>query len=137
MSKLAVHLIRNTVDVATSKTLTAADQGIVQNVIVDNITITLPATSVGFAYTIRNGGAKISAAAAAGTGSDGTVGITLVPQTADAVAGLNFVATAGKGAVDVKATSKVGDEITVVASGTAGAVAWNVREAFGIWTRQA
>jgi len=135
MSKLATHLIRNTVDVATNKTLTAADQGIVQNVTVDGVVITLPSTANGLTFVIRNGGGKITAGGPAGATTDAGVGFTVAPQAADAIAGLGFTATVNKGAVNAKATSKIGDEITVEGSGTAGVTAWNVNEAFGVWTR--
>lgn len=49
---------RQYVDVTSNKTLAATDAGVVQNVIVDGITVTLPATANGLSFTVRNGGAK-------------------------------------------------------------------------------
>lgn len=127
---------RISVDVTGNKTLTAADQGIVQNVTVDAAVITLPATAAGLTFTIRNGGVKVTGGPA-GTGADGSVGLTVAPQAADAVAGNGFTATVNKGAVNTKATSQVGDEITLQASGTAGVSAWNIENLIGTWARVA
>lgn len=121
-------------NIDTSKTLAAVDCGIVQNVIADGITITLPATVVGLSYLIRNGGVPASSSVGAGTGSDQSALITVAPNSSDLIQGLNFTASANKAALNTKATSKVGDFIQLVANGTTG---WNVVQARGIWARQA
>ncbi len=123
-------------NIDTSKTLAVADNGIVQNVIADAITITLPATVVGMCFTIRNGGVPASSSVGAGTGSDGTVLVTVAPNASDQINGLNFSGADNKAALNTKATAKVGDFITLVADGTAG-VGWQVLFARGIWARQA
>ena len=123
-------------NIDTAKTLAAADIGIVQRVIADGITITLPATVVGMTYTIMNGGAPASTSVGAGTGSDASVAVTVAPNASDQINGLNFTGADNKAAINTKATAKVGDFITLVGDGTAG-VGWNVLYARGIWARQA
>ena len=120
------HYNRNNVAVTGNKTLTAADMGIVQNVTVDGVIITLPSTAAGLTFTITNGGKY-----------DGAVGFSVSPAAADAIAGLGFTATINKDAVNTKATSKPGDEITLIASGTAGVTAWSVLNAVGTIAREA
>ena len=127
---------RNSVDVTGNKTLAATDQGIVQNVIADAAVITLPSTANGLCFTIRNGGVKVTNGPA-GTGSNGTVLVAVSPAAADAIAGNGFTATVNKDALNTKATSQVGDEITIVGTGTAGVTAWQTQECIGIWAREA
>lgn len=118
----------------TSKTLAVADNGVVQNVIVDNLTITLPATGAAglYHFTIRNGGVPASSAVGAGTGADGSALITVAPNASDKISGLAFTAADNKAALNTKATSKVGDFITLVSDGVDG---WTVVSARGIWAR--
>lgn len=122
-------------NIDTSKTLTAADSGLVQNVIADAITITLPATVVGMCFTIRNGGVP-KTSAAAGTGDNGSVLVKVAPNASDQIAGLAFTAADNKAAQNTKATAQVGDFITLMGDGTAG-VGWNVVASKGIWAREA
>ena len=123
-------------NIDTSKTLAAADIGIVQNVIADAITITLPATVVGMCFTIRNGGVPASTSVGSGTGSDGSVLVTIAPNASDQINGLNVTGQDNKALLNTKATAKVGDFVTLVGDGTAG-VGWNVLYARGIWARAA
>lgn len=120
----------------TSKTLAVADNGVVQNVIADSLTITLPATSAAglYYFTIRNGGVPASSAVGAGTGSDASVLLTIAPNASDKITGLNFTAADNKAALNTKATAKVGDYITLVSDGVDG---WTVVGARGIWARAA
>jgi hypothetical protein len=127
---------RLAIDVSANKTLAASDQGIVQNVIADAKVLTLPSTAATLAFTVRNGGLPVTSGPA-GTGANGTVLVALSPAAADAIAGLGFTATINKDAFNTKATSHVGDELTVVGSGTAGTGAWNVQaNTKGIWARE-
>lgn len=119
-------------NIDTSKTLTLADNGVVQNVIADAITITLPATTAGACFIIRNGGARKSGAPA-GTGDDASVLVTVSPNASDKIQGLAFSAADDKDALNTKATARVGDYIKLVGDGTDG---WNVLDARGIWDRQ-
>lgn len=127
---------RQSVDVSTNKTLTAADCGIVQNVIADGITITLPATANGLSFTVRNGGAKVGSAAY-GTAADGSVLVKVSPVAADGFTGLGFTATVNKAAQNTKATSKIGDEISFDGNGTTGVTAWTITSCKGTWAREA
>lgn len=123
------------VDVSVNKTLTAADSGIVQNVIIDGITITLPATALGIHYTIRNSGAT-KLLATAGTGDDGSVLVTVAPAAADGITGNGFTATVNKAALNTKATAKVGDYISIMGTGTTGVTGWVMTAVRGTWARQ-
>lgn len=123
---------RASVDVTLNKVLTLADCGIVQNVIADGITLTLPATSAGASYTIRNGGAPASSAVGAGTGADGSVLVTVAPNSSDQFAGLAVTATDNKPLLNTKLTSHVGDEVSLTGDGTNG---WIIRDVKGAWVQ--
>ncbi len=127
---------RQSVNVTSNKTLTLADQGIVQNVQADGIVITLPATSAGATFVIRNGGVPVSNGPT-GTGANGSVLVAVSPAAADAIAGNGFTAAVNKDALNTKATSQVGDEITLVGSGATGVTAWTLQEVIGVWAREA
>lgn len=122
------------VDVSTNKTLTAADAGIVQNVVADGITITLPATALGLHYIIRNSGVA-KANAATGTGDDGSVLVNVAPAAADGITGNGFTATVNKSALNTKATAKVGDYIQIMGTGTTGVTGWVFISVRGTWAR--
>lgn len=124
----------NSVNVTGNKTLTAADSGIVQNVVAD-ATITLPSTALGLQFVIRNGGDN-PANTPAGAVSDGTVNIAVSPAAADGITGNGFTATVNKDAINTKATSKVGDMIALLGTGTAGVTGWNIAELRGVWNRE-
>lgn len=128
---------RTTVDVTEAKTLAAADNGIVQNVIADGIAVTLPATAANLAFTIRNGGVPASSAVGMGTGADFSVLVKVSPNASDGISGLAFTAATNKAAQNTKATARVGDEITLIGSGTTGVTGWNVLRAKGTWAREA
>lgn len=130
---------RRAVDVTENKSLVAADAGIVQNVITDAITVTLPtsaAATVGATFTVRNGGDNASGTPTR-SGADGSMLVTLAPIAADGISGAAFTAAVNKAALNTKATSKVGDELTVVGSGVTSAAAWFVTSFKGIWARAA
>lgn len=124
---------RQSVNVVANKTLAATDCGIVQNVQADGITITLPATAAGLNFTVRNGGVSV-VGGPAGTGSDGSILVTVAPNASDQIAGNGFTATDNKAALNTKATAKVGDEISLV---TDGSVGWMLESVKGTWARQA
>lgn len=124
---------RTWVNVTENKTLALADCGIVQNVITDAITVTLPATTAGAFFVVRNGGAAPTSAAA-GAVADQSVLVTIAPNASDQIAGAAFTAADNKAALNTKATARVGDEMTLVGDGTNG---WNVGPYKGTWARQA
>jgi len=124
---------RPSLDIDTNKTLAITDCGVVQNVIADAITITLPSTVVGYSFTIRNGGVK-KTSAPRGTGDDGSVLVSVSPAAADMIVGLTVAGVDNKDAQNTKLTAKVGDEITVVGDGVNG---WMVTSVKGIWTKEA
>lgn len=131
MAKLQDGRLR--ADVSADKTLALADQGLVQNVIADGKVVTLPATSAGAVFVIRNGGAA-KTSGPVGSGDNGSVLVAVSPAAADKIQGLGFTAADNKDALNTKATAEVGDEIVLVGDGVDG---WNVQRATGIWAREA
>ena len=124
---------RRAVDVTENKTLAITDQGIVQVVKTDGIVVTLPATVVGYNFTVRNGGDAASGAPT-GAGSNQSCLVEVAPQAADLIAGAQITAADDKSYLNTKATSEVGDEVTLVGNGTTG---WNILHQRGIWAREA
>lgn len=120
-------------DIDTNKTLADTDCGLVQNVIADAVVITLPATVVGYNFTVRNAGVK-STGGPKGTASDGTALVSISPNAADKIAGNAFTATDNKDALNTKATSRVGDEMQLVGDGANG---YMVTKVIGTWAREA
>jgi len=124
---------RRAVDVTEAKTLAITDQGIVQVVKTDAIAVTLPATVVGYSFTVQNGG-DAATGAPTGSGSNHSCLVELAPVAADLIAGGQITAADDKSYLNTKATANVGDEVTVVGNGTTG---WNITDQKGIWAREA
>jgi hypothetical protein len=122
---------RLAVNVTENKTLAITDQGVVQNVITDGVVVTLPATVVGYNYTVRNGGDAPSGAPT-GAGSDGSALVSVIPNASDLIAGMQLTASDADSIDNTKATSKVGDEISLVGNGTTG---WNITNMRGTWAQ--
>jgi len=120
---------RRYVNVTENKTLAITDQGLVQNVVTDGVTVTLPATVVGYAFTIRNGGDNPTGTPS-GAVSDGSALVTVLPNASDLIAGNGYTASDADSINNTKATSKVGDEISLVGNGTTG---WNITGSKGTW----
>ena len=121
---------RMAVDVTENKTLAIKDQGYVQNVVTDGLNITLPATVVGYTYTMRNGGVRPTGGPA-GAVSDESAIVKITPDAGDLIAGIELTASDADSINNTKATAKVGDEITLVGNGTTG---WNVQAPVkGVW----
>ena len=120
-------------NIDTAKTLAEADNGVIQNVIADAITITLPATVVGTTYIIRNGGVP-KTSGPAGTGDNGSVLVTIAPNASDKIMGAGFTSADNKAALNTKATAQVGDYMVLVGDGVNG---WMVQSYKGVWARQA
>ena|SRR5487761_1579034 len=117
-----------TVDVTANKTLAKdTDAGLVENVIKDGLTVTLPAAAAGLMFTVRNGGAAPTSAAT-GARADGTVLVTIAPNGTDTIGGAGRT-SANSNLVNTKATSKAGDFVTLL--GVAGA--WTIVAINGIW----
>lgn len=124
---------RRAVNVTENKTLAAVDGGVVQNVITDAITITLPSTADGLAFTVRNGGDN-PANTPSGAVADGSVAVNLSPAAADLITGVLATPVDNKDLINTKATAKVGDEVTVIGGDANG---WNITSIKGIWAREA
>lgn len=124
---------RTWVDVTLAKTLVAADSGIVQNVIANNITVTVPATVVGLNYIVRNGGLPTTNGPAGAVSNGSTV--TVAPTGTDGITGNAFTAAASKTALNT--AGNVGDEIEIQGTGVNSAVAWVIEHTNGTWTRSA
>lgn len=104
-------------------TMAEGDSGKVTNVDTDGVVLTLPATVVGMTFTFRNAGS-----------SNGTVGFSVSPNSADKIMGNGYTSTDNKDAINTKATAKVGDELTLVGDGVNG---WFVARVVGTWDREA
>lgn len=105
------------VDVTGDKTLAIGDQGVVQNVTASK-TITLPATVVGYSFTVR-------------VGADG-ITVAVSPNASDLIAGNGFTAADDK---DLIFTNQpIGSYVTLVGNGTTG---WNVVGISNTATREA
>ncbi len=125
---------RAQVDVTENKTLALADCGIVQNVITDAITVTLPATAHGLQFIVRNGGVPASSGLGAASGSDGSCLVTIAPNASDKFSGFALTPADNKALLNTKATARVGDELQFYADGTDGYTIIRVK---GTWARQA
>ena len=91
---------------AATKTLAITDQGDVQNVTVDTV-ITLPATVVGYTFTVRVGGLGLD--------------VAISPDAADLIAGAGFTAADN---TDISFINQpAGSWVTLVGNGTTG---WNI-----------
>lgn len=124
---------RYAVDVTEAKTLAAEDSGIVQNVTVANVVVTLPATATVGSWTIRDGGV------AATNGPDGAIVSAATPRIdpngSDTVAGFNVEGTEADGKYLTNTGGQHGDEISVTNTGaTNGGI---VTGAIGDWAREA
>ena len=124
---------RPSLDLDTAKTLAITDCGVVQNVVAVAIVITLPATVVGYSFTIRNGGVK-KTGAPRGTGDDGSVLVAVSPNASDMIVGSTWTGADNKDALNTKLTARVGDELTLVGDGVNG---WMITKQVGIWNREA
>lgn len=125
---------RYAVDVDSTKTLTAADCGYVQNVIAAAGVITVPATATLGAWTVRNGGARVTNGPV-GTGANGML-VEVDCNASDTFQGMNVSGTAadGKKLVNTAATARVGDEVSISNVGaTDGPI---IRDWKGVWTRE-
>lgn len=126
---------RMAVNVDTNKTLTIDDSGFVQNVIADNVVVTLPATATHGTWIVRNGGVPVTGGPT-GTGADGSAKVSVSPNSADKIqGGVGGTATDDKDLINTKATSRVGDEVTVEnRAQTDGPIVQQIK---GIWAREA
>ena len=102
----------------TSTTLDTTDIGKITKVTADAQTITLPATVVGYVYTIFYDGA------------DGGALITVELDNADAFLGCDIAGAAGEALLLTKVTSDKGDYVRLVGDGVDG---WMVMEMNGAW----
>lgn len=122
------------VDVTLNKTLALADSGIVQNVIADAITLTLPATATQGEWPIVVGGIPVTnGPVGAVTGNKAQL-VTVAPVAADQIqGGPDGAAVDNKSIFLAKATAKIGDFVTIQNTGeTNGPL---VKGFAGVWAR--
>ncbi len=126
---------RIAVDVTEAKTLTVDDCGYVQNVIVDGVVITLPATATLGTWTMRNGGKVKPTDDPSGAG---LVGFSIAPNASDRIqGGVAGSATDNKSLINAKLTSEVGDQISIANVGETNGPLVIGGSVKGVWTRQA
>lgn len=119
-------------DVTENKTLALTNCGVVQNVITDGLVITLPATTAGARFNIRNGGVP-KTGGPAGTGDDFSTIVTVSPNASDKIQGNEISASDNKDIINTKATGRIGDEVQLTGDGTDG---WLLGYTRGIWARE-
>lgn len=125
---------RIAVNVTENKTLGIDDCGYVQNVTVDGVVVTLPAVGAGQVFTVRNGGVKATNGPT-GAVSDGSCGLAISPNALDKIqGGVDGTATDNKDLLNAKATSRVGDEVTLMGGHADGHSVVSIK---GTWTREA
>lgn len=124
---------RLAVDVTEAKTLAATDSGVVQVVKTDAILVTLPATAVGLLFTILNGQTYPSGGAP-GAVIDKSVLVAVSPNAADKIMGMQVTAADDKDFLNTKATSRYGDELSLLGDGSLG---WYVTRVKGTWAKEA
>ena len=114
----ATHVSLVSATVTGNKTLAAADNGVAQ-VVTATATLTLPATGVGFQFTIVNG-------------SRGSIVVSLSPAAADLIAGNGAAGVDNKDLINT--SGNYGDTVSVRGDGVSG---WVITEVRGNWTREA
>ena len=103
--------------VTGAKALAIADQGVVQDVTA-TAAITLPATVVGYSFTVR-------------VGAPGKT-VSVAPNASDLIAGNGFTAADNKSLIFTN--QPAGSFVTLIGNGTTG---WNVVGISGTATREA
>jgi len=98
-------------------TLGSTTSGRVYNVTADAV-VTLPATAVGITYTFIC------------DGDDGTVQITLSPNSSDLIRGQDHAGVDNTDLINTKTTAERGDFITIIGD---GAVGWLIQRQGGVW----
>ena len=99
-------------------TMVAADSGRVTYIDTDAFTITLPATVVGYTYTLVN------------AGLDGAILVTISPNVNDKIVGAGLTGSNDGDLTNTKLTAKRGDYVTLIADGVNG---WFIQELRGTW----
>jgi hypothetical protein len=107
--------------VSADKTLDVQDVGKVMLVDTDAKTITLPAVSTEFEFVVMNGG------------KDGTVAVTVSPNTNDKIMGADLAGVDNKDRINTKATAMAGDYIYLRYGSADG---WIVVEERGTWAAE-
>lgn len=117
----SVHAAAKNQTKSEAYTLAEGDSGQITYVDTTAV-ITLPATVVGMTFTLVN------------AGEDGTVQISLSPNSADKVMGAGLTSADDKDVINTLATAKKGDLIEVVGDGVNG---WYITRMHGTWAREA
>lgn len=120
--------------VTASKTLTDAENGVVQYVAptaAADVVVTLPAAAAGKTAIVVNGGRR--AGGSVGSGAAKSLNVIVRPAGSDTMTGNGFTPAAAKGALSANTVHTAGDRIELVS----GAATWYVRSTKGTWTREA
>ena len=103
---------------ADNYTVTAADAETIFQIATDAKVFTLPSAAVGLRYTFQN------------TGAATAVLLSILPATGEKIHFVTSVAT--KKLLNTKATSVMGDHVTLVSDGTG----WYVTSIVGTWAKE-
>ena len=107
---------------AANYTVTNADSGKTFTSSTDGVVFTLPAISIGRVFTFVN------------TGTDGTNTLTISPNASDGILYAGSL-TDDKDLINTKATSKVGDFVTLASLNSTAH--WTVVDAQGVFAKEA
>lgn len=116
------HAFESTNSITTSVTLTVTDCGRVLTIPLSGVVLTLPATVLGYNYTVVNAGA-----------TDGIGNPRLTPNASDMLLGASLSGIDNKYIENTQATSKIGDLIEITGDGSVG---WYIQRQYGTWAAQ-
>ena len=111
----------NLEDKSANYTVQAADSGKTFTSSTDGVVFTLPAIAIGYVFTFVN------------TGTDGANTLTISPNASDGILYAGSV-TDDKDVINTKATSKVGDYVTIASLNSTDF--WTVVDAQGVFAKE-
>ena len=111
----------NLEDKSANYTVQAADSGKTFTSSTDGVVFTLPAIAIGYVFTFVN------------TGTDGANTLTISPNANDGILYAGSV-TDDKDVINTKATSKVGDYVTIASLNSTDF--WTVVDAQGVFAKE-
>lgn len=125
----SVGIVDDVIVITEDTTLRVEDSGRTFTIATDALTISLPETGSGLEYTfINTGAAGNNIIVVSPVGADGIAGVITL-----AMAVVTLLGVPGQDLVNVKATSQLGNAMTIVGTGITGNTAWLIKYSTGIW----